>query len=111
MMARPSVIPGIKARLELWLDQCESAYLAQPEDIRQPTLPLCPDGKVNVRAVAQAIQLKSTQEKYLYEREELTQLINCIAEGQAGPSHSKVIMDESPAFSYGYRHPKPPACA
>lgn len=36
-MARPSVIPGIKARLELWLDQCESAYLAQPEDIRQPT--------------------------------------------------------------------------
>lgn len=82
MMARPSVIPGIKARLELWLDQCESAYLAQPEDIRQPTLPLCPDGKVNVRAVAQAIQLKSTQEKYLYERAELTQLINCIAEGQ-----------------------------
>ncbi|MCK2086709.1 hypothetical protein MXC99_00645, partial [Thauera aromatica] len=29
----------------------------------------------------------------------------------AGPSHSKVITDESPAFSYGYRHPRPPACA
>lgn len=28
-----------------------------------------------------------------------------------GPSHSKVITDESPAFSYGYRHPRPPACA
>ena len=28
-----------------------------------------------------------------------------------GPSHSKVITDEFPAFSYGYRHPKPPACA
>ncbi len=28
-----------------------------------------------------------------------------------GPSHSNVITDESPAFSYGYRHPRPPACA
>ena len=81
-MARPSVIPGIKARLEEWLDHCEAAYLSQPEADRKPTLPLCPDGKINVRAVAQAIQLKPTQEKYLYERAELTQLINCIAEGQ-----------------------------
>lgn len=81
-MARPSVIPGIRTRLEEWLDQCEAAYLTQPEDSRQPTLPITPDGKVNVRAVAQAIQLKPTQEKYLYEREDLTQLINCIAEGQ-----------------------------
>ncbi|GEC95605.1 hypothetical protein ZRA01_16780 [Zoogloea ramigera] len=81
-MARPSVIPGIKARLEEWLDHCEAAYLSQPEAARKPTLPLCPDGKINVRAVAQAIHLKPTQEKYLYERAELTQLINCIAEGQ-----------------------------
>jgi hypothetical protein len=81
-MARPSVIPGIKARLEAWLDQRESAYLALPQAARQPTLPMTPDGKVNVRAVAQAIDLKPTQEKYLFEREELTQLINCIAEGQ-----------------------------
>jgi hypothetical protein len=81
-MARPSVIPGIKGRLEAWLDEREAAYLAQPEATRQPTLPMTPDGKVNVRAVAQAIQLKPTQEKYLFEREELTSLINCIAEGQ-----------------------------
>ncbi len=81
-MARPSVLPGIKARLEAWLDQCESDYMSQPEEQRQPTLPLTPDGKVNVRAVAQAIDLKPTQEKYLFERDELTQLINCIAEGQ-----------------------------
>lgn len=81
-MARPSVIPGIKARLEAWLDQREAAYLAQPEALRQPTLPMTPDGKVNVRALAQAIDLKPTQEKYLFEREELTNLINCIAEGQ-----------------------------
>lgn len=81
-MARPSVIPGIKARLELWLDEREAAYLAQPDAARQPTLPVTPDGKVNVRALAQAIDLKFTQEKYLYEREELTSLINRIAEGQ-----------------------------
>ena len=81
-MARPSVIPGIKARLESWLDEREAAYLDQPEATRQPTLPMTPDGKVNVLAVAQAIDLMPTQEKYLFERDELTTLINCIAEGQ-----------------------------
>lgn len=81
-MGRPSVIPGIKVRLEAWLDEREAEYLAQPEAVRRPTLPLCGDGKVNVRAVAEAIELSRTQEKYLYERKELADLINCIAEGQ-----------------------------
>ncbi|WP_230968759.1 hypothetical protein [Burkholderia pseudomallei] len=57
-------------------------YLAQSENSREPTLPSTPDGKVNVRAIAQAIDLKTTQEKYLYERAELTQVINMMAEGQ-----------------------------
>jgi len=81
-MGRPSVIPGIKVRLEGWLDEREAEFLAQPEAARRPTLPLCGDGKINVRAVAEAIQLSRTQEKYLYERKELADLINCIAEGQ-----------------------------
>lgn len=81
-MARPSVIPGIRARLEVWLDQREAAYLAQPNNTRQPTLPLTSDGKINVRAVAQAIQLTDGQVKYLFERKELSDLINCICEGQ-----------------------------
>lgn len=81
-MPRPSVIPGIKARLEEYLDQKEAEYLAQSNLNRQPTLPGTPDGKVNVRAVANAIALTVNQEKYLYERKELTDLINCIAEGQ-----------------------------
>lgn len=81
-MPRPSVIPGIKARLEEYLDQKEAEYLAQSDCNRQPTLPGTPDGKVNVRAVANAIDLTVNQEKYLYERKELTDLINCIAEGQ-----------------------------
>lgn len=80
-MPRPSVIPGIRIRLEEYLDQREAEYLAQG-DGAMPTLPVTPDGKVNVRALAEAIGLKQTQEKYLYERKELTDLINCIAEGQ-----------------------------
>lgn len=65
-MGRPSVIPGIKIRLEIWLDEREAEYLAQPEAYCSPTLPLCGDGKVNVRAVARAIQLNRTQEKYIW---------------------------------------------
>lgn len=57
-MARPSVIPGIKTRLEAWLDEREAAYLAQPEATRQPTLPVILDGKLNVRIAGKAIQLK-----------------------------------------------------
>lgn len=81
-MPRPSVIPGIRARLEEYLDQKEAEYLAQRNLNRQPTLPSTPDAKVNVRAVANSINLSVNQEKYLYERKELTDLINCIAEGQ-----------------------------
>lgn len=81
-MARPSVIPGIKARLEEWLDQMESQYLSQPDGQRQATLPVTTDGKVNVHAVAVAIGLTNNQEKYLYERKELADLVNCVAEGQ-----------------------------
>jgi hypothetical protein len=81
-MARPSAIPQVRIRLEAYLNEREVAYQAQPAGQRTPTLPATPDGKVNVRAVAQAIDLKVTQEKYLYERDELSQLINLMAEGQ-----------------------------
>ena len=81
-MARPSVIPSVRLRLEEYLEKCESEYLALPEAMRKPTLPYTGDFKVNVRAVAQAIELTKGQEKYLYEREELTSLVNLTAEGQ-----------------------------
>ena len=80
-MARPSVIPEVRARLETYLNDREVEYQAQLNE-RSPTLPATADGKVNVRAVAEAIGLKTTQEKYLYERDDLTQLINLMAEGQ-----------------------------
>jgi hypothetical protein len=93
-MPRPSVIPTVKAALEDYLDRMQSAYLAVPEEQRAPTLPATPDGKVNVRALAQAIDLKQTQEKYLYERQELTSLINLVAEGQGlMPIGSRLLVD------------------
>jgi len=93
-MPRPSVIPTVKASLENYLERMQSAYLALPEEQRVPTLPATPDGKVNVRAMAQAINLKQTQEKYLYERQELTSLINLVAEGQGlMPIGSRLLVD------------------
>jgi len=81
-MPRPSVIPAVLQRLEQYLEAREAEYLAQPEAERMPTLPATGDGKVNVRQLAAAIGLKQTQEKYLFERAELSSLINLMAEGQ-----------------------------
>jgi hypothetical protein len=91
---RPSVIPTVKADLEDYLERMQAAFLAVPEQRRIPTLPATTDGKVNVRALAQAIDLKQTQEKYLYERQELTSLINLVAEGQGlAPIGSRLLVD------------------
>lgn len=81
-MPRPSVIPAVKERLEHYLELIETQYLAQPGADRKATLPYTGDFKANVRAIAKAIELRETQEKYLYEREELRTLIDMVAEGQ-----------------------------
>jgi hypothetical protein len=81
-MGRASVIPAVRLRLESYLNDKEAEYQAQPDALRKPTLPSTPDNKINVRAVARAIDLSINQEKYLYEREELSQLISMMAEGQ-----------------------------
>lgn len=81
-MPRPSIIPSVRAKLEQYLEDLETQYQQRPEDDRAATLPATTDGKVNVRAIAQAIALRQTQEKYLFERDELSSLINLVAEGQ-----------------------------
>ena len=92
-MARPSVIPAVRERLEVFLEERESLYLAMPEP-RIATLPATPDGKVNVRGIAQALGLKQTQEKYLYERPELSTLVNLVAEGQGlMPIGARLVQD------------------
>jgi hypothetical protein len=93
-MARPSIIPSVKAALEEYLELKQAAYLAMPEVQRLPTLPATPDGKVNVRAIREAIDLTQGQEKYLYERQELTSLINLVAEGQGLlPIGARLLVD------------------
>lgn len=58
-------MPRVRIRLEAYLNEREVEYQAQPDEQRLPTLPATSDGKVNVRAVAKAIALKTTKEKYL----------------------------------------------
>ena len=95
-MARPSIIPTVKAALEDYLERMQAACLVVPEEQRIPTLAATPDGKINVRVLATAIGLKQTQEKYLYERQELTSLINLVAEGQGLlPIGSRLLVDAS----------------
>ena len=53
-MARPSVIPAVKERLEAYLENLEAVFQAQFEDQRTAPLPSTSDGKVNVRGGAQA---------------------------------------------------------
>lgn len=81
-MARPTVIPAVRERLELYLDERQAEYLSQPSKDRTATLPQTSDGKVNVRGIATAIGLRQTQEKYLFLHEQLSTLINLVAEGQ-----------------------------
>jgi hypothetical protein len=93
-MPRPSVIPSVKTALEDYLERMQAAFLAAPEARRVPTLPATPDGKVNVRAIREAMHLTQGQEKYLYERQELTSLINLVAEGQGlAPIGSRLLVD------------------
>ena len=95
-MPRPSVIPSVKAALETYLEDIQREFLAVPENQRVPTLPATPDQKVNVRAIREAIGLSLGQEKYLYERQELTSLINLVAEGQGLlPIGSRLLIDAS----------------
>lgn len=79
---RPSVIPMVKERLEAYLEKIEQAFQTQPLENRQPTLPYTSDCKVNVSALASAIELRDTQRKYLYDHEELRNLVDLVADGQ-----------------------------
>lgn len=95
-MPRPSVIPRVKDALEEYLERMQVAFLSMPESELVPTLSATPDGKVNVRDLAKAIGLKTTQEKYLYQHAELTNLINLVAEGQGLlPIGSRLLVDAS----------------
>ncbi len=79
-MGRPSsVVSTWKPRIEALLDDLERGYLAQPEALRTPTIPITNDGMVNLQELARLLGCPRT---YLHDYEELTQVIDLFAEGQ-----------------------------
>lgn len=81
-MSRPSIVPQIKAQLEVWLEQRMAEWAAQPERRRQPTLPATGEGKINVRELTLALGLRRSQEQHFFNHAELRTLVNVAAEAQ-----------------------------
>jgi uncharacterized coiled-coil protein SlyX len=74
-----SLLPHLAEQIELYLEGCVAAWLNQPENARCPTLPVTTDGKVNVRAVAEASGVGAAREQHLFKRQELRAAINAVA--------------------------------
>lgn len=89
-----SISPEILAKLEPYLEQLDQSWEAQPEGLRQPTLPVTVDGKVNVRAIAKAIGLRQSQEQHFFRKRELAAPINALAQiQQVKPIGSRLLSD------------------
>jgi hypothetical protein len=81
--------------LEPFLEQLDQAWEAQPEGLRQPSLPVTVDGKVNVRAIAKAIGLRQSQEQHFFRKPELASLVNALALVQGvKPIGSRLLADQ-----------------
>ncbi len=76
-MPRTSIVPEILALLEPYLRQRSSDFKTNGE----VTLPLTPDGKVNVSAIAEEIGLATNQRQHLY-KPEIAEVINLAAAAQ-----------------------------
>lgn len=61
-MSRPSIVPQIKAQLEVWLEPRMAEWAAKPKWRRQPTLPATGEGKINVRELTLTLRLWRSQE-------------------------------------------------
>ncbi|WP_374359903.1 hypothetical protein [Pseudoduganella danionis] len=81
-MSRPSIVPQIKAQLEVWLEQRMAEWSTQPEQRRQPNLPATSEGKVNVRELTLALGLQRSQEQHFFNHAELRTLVKVAAEAQ-----------------------------
>lgn len=82
MIGRPSKVSAILERLDPHLERLASAWAHQPEHDRSPTLPVTPDGKVNVRALVRNLGLKETDEQHFYRKPELSGPVNVLAAEQ-----------------------------
>jgi hypothetical protein len=76
-----AVVFEILEVLEPHLERLQSAWAAQPEGDRAPTLPLW-RGKVCVRQIVRDLKLGESDEQFFYDKPELAGLVNAIAAAQ-----------------------------
>ena len=76
------MVPDILVKLELWLDDRLREWEATPGRDRAPTLPMTPDGKVNVRGIVTALGLPIHNEQHFYRHQELRSAVNAAAAAQ-----------------------------
>jgi hypothetical protein len=74
-----SILPGLQQDLDYYLDRQAAEWQRQPEETRAPTLPVTPDGKVNVRAITLALGRPQSQEQHLFKRPALKSAVNAVA--------------------------------
>jgi hypothetical protein len=89
-----SVVPSILEKLEPHLERLELEWSAQPENDRVSTLPLTPEGKVNVRQLVRDLGLRETLEQHFFRKPELAGPVNALAKVQgAKPIGSRLLDD------------------
>jgi hypothetical protein len=97
-MNRRSVVPSILEMLEPHLERLELAWCAQPANDRAPTLPLTPEGKVNVRQLVRDLGLRETLEQHFFRKPELAGPVNALARVQGvKPIGSRLLDDAADA--------------
>jgi uncharacterized coiled-coil protein SlyX len=74
-----SILQTLLDLLAPYLEEKVAEWLALPEADRGPTLPATPDGKVNVRAVAEESGIGLARVQHLFKREELRSAVNAVA--------------------------------
>jgi hypothetical protein len=95
-MAQPSILPGIIAVLDPYLEAKLVAFEAMPESERTPTLPATPDGKLNVTGLVRDLGLKPSDVQHFHRKRELFDPVNIAAEAMGlAPIGSRAIDDEA----------------
>lgn len=97
-MSPVPVVPSILEVLEPHLERLDAAWSAQPDDEREPTLPVTGDGKVNVRQLVRDLQIRETLEQHFYRKPELAGPVNALARVQGvKPIGSRMLDDVADA--------------
>lgn len=97
-MGRPSIVPELLEKLELYLEARAVAWAEQPDNHREPNLPSTVEGKINVRDLTLALGLKRSQEQHFFNHSELRTLVNAAAQAQGlAPIGSRAEGDEKDA--------------